>query len=113
MCLARRAVVRRDARLHRWLQEKRQRVLDTPTHPHRRTPRHAALVNNNRANLTLLRLNNNNIRLQIYQGATPLDLYATAQRAASLADTHAHIQTTTRHLSHALWQQSRTWDPDD
>ena len=57
--------------------------------------------------------NNNSIRLQAYQGATPLDLYATAQRAASLADTHARIQTTTRHLSHPLWQQSRTWDPDD
>ena len=36
-----------------------------------------------------------------------------AQRAASLADTHAHIQTATHHLSHPLWQQSRTWDPDD
>ena len=55
----------------------------------------------------------NNILLQTYQGATPLDLYATAQHAASLADTHAHIQTTTRRISHPLWQQSRTWDPDD
>ena len=54
-----------------------------------------------------------NVRLRTYQGATPLHLYATAQRAASLADTHAHIQTATRHLSHPLWQQSRTWDPDD
>ena len=71
-------------------------------------------IDNNRATLSLLRLiNNNDIRLQTYPGATPLELYATAQRAASLADTHAHIQTTTHHLSHPLWQQSRTWDPDD
>ena len=93
---------------------KRQRVPNAPSQPHRRRRQHAALIDNNRATLSLLRLcNNNNIRLQTYPGATPLDLYATAQRAASLADTQAHIQTTSRHLSHPLWQQSRTWDPDD
>ena len=101
-------------RAARTVRGKRQRVPAAPPQPHQRKRQHAALVDGNRATLALLRLcNNNNILLQTYQGAAPLDLYATAQHAASLADTHAHIQTATRRLSHPLWQQSRTWDPDD
>ena len=101
-------------RAARTTRSKKQRTPDAPPQPHQRKRQHAALIDHNRATLSLLRLcNNNNIRLQTYQGATPLDLYATAQRAASLTDTHARIQTTTHRLSHPLWQQSRTWDPDD
>jgi len=100
-------------RVSRASRSKRQRVPDAPQQQARRKRQHDELIVHNRAALLLLGLNNNNVRLRTYQGATPLHLYATAQRAASLADTHAHIQTTTRHLSHPLWQQSRTWDPDD